>query len=84
MSFHGFSCLERIYVDNTWDNVNLDWDGFMFYDCYNLVGGSGTKIGNNIYGYDHLGNPLYYYCGKSSDAAHIDGGKENPGLFTAK
>ena len=46
----------------------------------------------NIYGYDEFGNPLYYEVktGNSwssvddSIYAHIDGGKDNPGLFTAK
>ena len=34
--------------------------------------------------YDEYGNPYSYYCHDDGDAAHIDGGKDNPGLFTAK
>jgi hypothetical protein len=56
----------------------------MFTSCDNLVGGQGTKIGENIYGYDKYGYPLYYTCPLDSRAAHIDGGRSNPGLFTAK
>ena len=56
----------------------------MFEYCYKLVGGQGTKIGQNFYGYDTNGNPLYYRCSHHGDAAHIDGGKDWPGLFTAK
>ena len=83
VSFSG-SSLEKIYVDNTWDNVNLDRNFEMFRGCNNLVGGKGTKIGKNLYGYDKNGNPLYYNCPHDERAAHIDGGKDNPGLFTAK
>ena len=55
-----------------------------FLKCENLTGGQGTKIGQNLYGYDSDGKPLYYYCGNEAKYAHIDGGKDNPGLFTAK
>lgn len=84
ISFSGDVSLERIYVDNTWNNVNLNWNGYMFSECSSLVGGQGTKIGNNLYGYSWSGEPLYYYCPESSESAHIDGGKDNPGLFTAR
>ncbi len=71
--------LTTIYAEN-WVNNSIQ----VFYDCPNLRGGEGTKIGDNIYGYDENGTPLYYYCSDGGDAAHIDGGKDNPGLFTAK
>ena len=66
-------------------NWNWNCDGYaMFVWCDNLVGGKGTKIGKNLYGYDKDGNPLYYYCSDHAGFAHIDGGKDWPGLFTAK
>lgn len=75
------SSLKTIYAGN-W---NKSWkEGSMFYGCDNLTGGMGTKIGENQYGYDDNGYPLYYYCPDDGGAAHVDGGKDNPGLFTAK
>ncbi len=41
----------------------------MFYDCDFLVGGAGTT-----YDSEH----------QNADYAHIDGGPDNPGYFTAK
>lgn len=79
--FRGCSSLTTIYGGN-WNVIPEGYE--MFTDCNNLVGGQGTKLGYNLYGYDDNGNPLYYLCGNSSDAAHIDGGKDNPGLFTVK
>ncbi|MDD7659463.1 MAG: hypothetical protein PUJ42_02010, partial [Bacteroidales bacterium] len=73
--------LKTIYAGN-WGKISGAY--YMFYGCYNLVGGKGTKKGWNIYGYDQEGNPLEYYCSGDSSAAHIDGGKDWPGLFTAK
>ena len=73
------SSLRTIYAGNWKSKGEL-----LFTDCNNLVGGKGTKIGSNLYGYDNGGYPLYYYCSNSDAAAHIDGGKDNPGLFTAK
>lgn len=76
--FEGCSSLRTIYARN-WGGVGSK----MFYQCNNLVGEQGTKVGENIC-YDSQGNPLYYYCEYDIRAAHIDGGKDNPGLFTAK
>ena len=78
--FGGCSSLKTIYARN-WSASYMD---LVFSGCYNLVGGMGTKLGKNFYGYDDKGNPLYYNCSGDGDAAHIDGGKDNPGLFTAK
>ena len=78
--FYGCSSLKTIFA-------NWKVHGYgskMFFGCDELVGGKGTKIGDNLYGYDQYGNPLYYQCGTDSFAAHVDGGKDNPGLFTAK
>ena len=80
--FYNCSSLKTIYAgDWNWTYYNED---DMFENCSNLVGGKGTKIGWNIYGYDQEGRPLKYYGGGDRDAAHIDGGKDSPGLFTAK
>ncbi len=79
MSFMFFYCssLTTIYAKN-WKATNCE---NVFSACP-VVGGQGTHIGNNFYGYDANGNPLYYYCGESGEFAHIDGGKDWPGLFT--
>ena len=79
--FEDCKSLIKIYAGN-WKVISHD--NYMFYNCDNLVGGKGTKIGWNIYGYDQEGNTLEYYCNDDSSAAHIDGGKDWPGLFTAK
>ena len=83
--FSGCNSLNKIYAGN-WQpyNMSTDRNNNMFEGCTNLIGGKGTKIGKNLYGYDNYGNPLYYDCGTNSSAAHIDGGKDWPGLFTAK
>lgn len=79
--FDGCSKLQTIYGGN-WSYI--EESGGMFTGCEELRGEKGTKIGDNLYGYDTNGNPLYYNCPKDGSAAHIDGGKNNPGLFTAK
>ena len=77
--FYGCSSLQTIYAGN--------WNVFRYYTmfegCDALRGGKGTHLGKNLYGYD-ASIPLYYYCSNGGSAAHIDGGKDNPGLFTAK
>ncbi len=82
--FSGCSSLETIYAGNWKPTSGYDNGSMMFSGCEKLTGGNGTKIGNNLYGYDNVGNPLYYYCPDNRSAAHIDGGKDSPGLFTAK
>jgi len=79
--FNGCRSLITIYAGNWKSNFLAD---IIFYGCEKLVGGKGTKIGKNYYDYDEYGYPLYYYCSDKCEAAHIDGGKDNPGLFTAK
>lgn len=76
------SSLKTIY-SNDW-NLPNEISGNMFIECEKLFGGKGTKVGDNLYGYDKNGIPLYYHCDDNGSAAHIDGGKDNPGLFTAK
>lgn len=76
--FDGCSSLKRIYAGN-WNVAR--YSDSMFRGCKNLVGRMGTKIGRNLYGHDEKGNPLYYNCPDDGQAAHIDGGKDNPGLF---
>ena len=80
--FSNCSSLETIYAEN-WNCPSGAFD-YIFNGCHNLTGGMGTKIGENIYGHDNNGNPLYYNCPSNSRAAHIDGGKDWPGLFTEK
>ena len=78
--FSGCSNIQTIYASNWNSSANTS----MFSGCEELRGGRGTKIGSNLYGYDENGKPLYYNCPSDGSAAHIDGGKDNPGLFTAK
>ena len=81
--FRNCSSLRTIYAGN-WHYYDGS-TGFKIFDgCVNLVGGMGSKIGENLYGYNEDGVPLYYICTDEYDSLHIDGGKDNPGLFTAK
>lgn len=74
------SSLTTIYAGN-WNAGTLSAN--MFEHCDNLVGGRGTKVGWNYY-IDENGEQRSYYCFTNGSSAHIDGGKDNPGLFTAK
>ena len=65
--FGNCSSLTTIYVADTWDLSNVEYQDSMFYDVENIVGGAGTTYDeNNIY-------PNY---------AHIDGGPSDPGYLT--
>ena len=63
------SDLTTIYASEGWSTAAVTQGVGMFYGCTSLVGGAGTT-----YSDDHSD---YTY-------AHIDGGTENPGYFTAK
>ena len=66
--FSGCSSLRTIYVGSGWTTMNVAYSADMFLDCTNLVGGMGTTYDpNNVY----------------ADYAHIDGGPNYPGYFTA-
>ncbi len=81
--FSSCSALTTIYGTN-WNTSNVTKSSDMFYGCPNLVGGMGTKVGRHRY-YDENGWAWGEYdCPADARAAHIDGGKDNPGLFTAK
>ena len=58
---------ETIYVGPGW-TTELAVGDMMFGECYSIVGGAGT-----VYDPEHI----------DIEYAHIDGGKENPGYFTA-
>ena len=58
--------LARIYVGDEWSTEKVEDDVLMFFNCYHLVGGMGTK-----YQEDHVGK----------EYAHIDGGLDNPGYL---
>ena len=64
--------LTTIIVGDKWTMENVDMENYgsdlMFYNCYKLVGGAGTT-------YSDLRVDGRY--------AHIDGGDDNPGYFTA-
>lgn len=67
--FYACSNITTIYASNMWTRDNISDGSCMFTDCFNLVGGAGTR----------------YKDGKSSvNYAHIDGGTSNPGYFTYK
>lgn len=69
--------LRKIYAGN-W-NIAPDISYYMFLDCDNLVGGKGTTL-HDIWYHDNCEEGMPY----DGRVAHIDGGKDNPGLFTAK
>ena len=77
--FRNCSSLRTIYA-NDWGNGG---NSGAFSGCDNLAGEQGTKIGRNYY-YDKWGNYCFYICGTDGIYARIDGGKDRPGLFTAK
>ena len=65
------SALTKIYASEKFDTTLAAQNKFhtLFFECEKLVGGSGTK---------------YNYAHYDIDYAHIDGGSDNPGYFTAK
>ena len=67
--FSGCKSLKTIYVGEGWDTYLVGNPEYVFYDCTSLVGGKGTK-----------------YDSEFVDVARakIDGGKDEPGYFTAK
>ena len=60
--------LRTIYVSDLWRTTAVTDSRWMFEDCYSLMGGKGTTYSSN-----HI----------TKTYAHIDGGPENPGYFTA-
>ena len=69
MMFNNCSSLTTIYVGSGWNTDNVEYSGYMFNGCINLVGGAGTT-----YNASHIDKAY----------AHIDGGTSNPGYFTNK
>ena len=67
--FWNSSNLRTIYVGNGWSTAAVTSSTNMFYDCTSLVGGQGTTWSSS--------NPM------DKTYAHIDGGTNNPGYFTA-
>ena len=59
--------LKTIYVGDEWDTSNIISGDSLFYDCRELVGGSGTKYNAEYIDYTY---------------AHVDGGVANPGYLT--
>ncbi len=60
--------LVTIYVGDEWSTAKVTNSKEMFYDCFSLEGGQGTKWKTT--------NPT------DKTYAHIDGGASNPGYFT--
>jgi hypothetical protein len=67
--FVGCESLKTIYVGTGWNTNKVEESKEMFWGCTSLVGGKGTK-----------------YDSEFVDVARakIDGGKDEPGYFTAK
>ena len=62
--------LKTIYVSNKWTTDNVEDRGYeMFANCNKLIGEQGTA-------YLDINSDILF--------AHIDGGRSNPGYFTAK
>ena len=84
-TFSYCSSLSKIYVAGDWTCESY-WTPeacYIFYGCEKLMGGMGTKLGENYY-YDERGKLCSYSVYGFIINARIDGGKDNPGLFTAK
>lgn len=67
--FAGCNALTTINVSDKWSVANVTGDDYMFADCFQLVGGKGTKFDAN-----HVGK----------EYARIDGGPDAPGYLTGK
>ena len=67
--FEGCKNLKTIYVGTGWKTSDIKDSEDMFVDCTSLVGGKGTEYDSEIV---------------DKTRAKIDGGKANPGYFTAK
>ncbi|SDF64003.1 hypothetical protein SAMN05216518_11042 [Bacteroidales bacterium KHT7] len=67
--FGGGKSLKTIYAGTGWNTNKVDVSKEMFGGCTSLVGGKGTKFDSEII---------------DATRAKIDGGKANPGYFTAK
>ena len=67
--FEGCKNLKTIYAGEGWSTSKVKDSEEMFKDCTSLVGGKGTEYDSEIV---------------AKTRAKIDGGKANPGYFTAK
>ena len=67
--FGGCKNLKTIYAGEGWNTSKVKNSEEMFYDCTSLIGGKKTKFDSGIV---------------DATRAKIDGGKANPGYFTAK
>lgn len=67
--FQNCTELKTIIVGQRWSNGYIEHGGYMFSNCENLVGGSGT-----VYDAEHT----------DAEYARIDGGAGAPGYFTDK
>jgi hypothetical protein len=67
--FSNCESLKTIYVGTGWKTSDVKDSENMFNDCTSLVGGKGTKYDSEIV---------------DKTRARVDGGKANPGYFTAK
>ena len=67
--FYGCSGLTTIYAGAAWSTAGVEWSEDMFWGCTSLEGGMGTTYDANC---------------TDAEYAHIDGGLDNPGYFTAK
>lgn len=66
--FNKCSYLVTIFVSGQFVTDNVV-SGGLFFGCVSIVGGADTRYDNHHFGVDY---------------AHIDGGRSNPGFFTAK
>ena len=68
MMFNGCSKLKTIYVGDGWSTAAVTSSSNMFHNCTSLKGGKGTTYDAN-----HI----------DAAYAHLDGGTDNPGYFSA-
>ena len=69
MMFYYCTSLKTIYVGEGWNTSKAEFTDRMFGYLTSIVGGNGTKLDSEIV---------------DATRAKIDGGKSNPGYFTAK
>lgn len=85
--FNNCTSLTTIYANGDWNKDNSiivkdyteTWKRELFIGCQKLSGGAGSKHSDYLMYY---GDDGMYWDGLRF--AHVDGGKDNPGFFTAK
>lgn len=76
--FYQLRSLATIYVSETFSTNKVSLSENMFFNCFALVGGAGTKA------YRDNSDSSHHTYAIDASSAHVDGGEEDPGFFTLK